>query len=740
MTESRFPHEPFSKPLAVRGRGGRLARLALKELREILRDRRTIITLVFMPLILYPLLSIAFQRYFLSNLSHNVTAPRIGFVSDDEMRYLSMCFRLGDVDKSPIKTRGLGILADAHQTDVEVEWAIHSDLESAVRNGEVDAGIRLIDGVQTNFDPRVDVSLNCEVLFVTDSASSRRAAEHIEQRIAEVSNIFLAERLKVLGVTQRAVPVQVSRRGLLNSGTAAQISIAAVIPFILILMTVTGAVYPAIDLTAGERERGTLEILVAAPIPRLGLLLAKYFAVLTCALLTAGANLLTVTITMSVSGLGKMLFGEDGISWPVMFAVGGLLVLFAAFFSAVLLMITSFARSFKEAQAYLIPVMLVSLAPGMLSLMPGVEQKGMLVVAPLVNIVLLGRDLFEFKATAATALTVVLSTSLYALAAIALAARIFGSESVLYSNQLGWADLFRRTKTPQPNPTLTTALFCLAALFPAYFLLNSLVSQSGGDSLTVRLLMAAGVTIVLFAGLPILAGWHGRVDPPTGFALRVPHVGSLLAALLLGGSLWTMAHELVVLTQHLGLVTLELEQFDKARAMLDQLRTIPLPIVLLTLAVVPAVCEELFFRGYLFAAFSRTAEPRTAIVSSAIVFGLFHVVVTDALAIERLLPSTLLGLVLAWMRFRSGSIFPGMLLHASHNGLLMSVSYYQSQLASAGWGLAEEEHLPQTWLGVAVLVMLVGFGLQWGVAVADDTRTTMRPQDPVKLETPLSGR
>jgi sodium transport system permease protein len=106
---------------------------------------------------------------------------------------------------------------------------------------------------------------------------------------------------------------------------------------ILILMTITGAVYPAIDLTAGERERGTLETLMAAPVPRLELLAAKYVAVLTVALLTAGANLLAMTVTLFSSGLGELVFGEAGLSPLVMVQVLGLLVLFAAFFSAILL-------------------------------------------------------------------------------------------------------------------------------------------------------------------------------------------------------------------------------------------------------------------------------------------------------------------------------------------------------------------------------------------------------------------
>ncbi len=121
-----------------------------------------------------------------------------------------------------------------------------------------------------------------------------------------------------------------------------------------------------------------------------------------------------------------------------------LLLLFAAFFSAVLLALTSFARSFKEAQAYLVPLMLLALMPGILSLMPGLQLEGPLAIAPLLNIALLTRDLLEGSASPVIAVVVVAATLLYALAALALAARIFGAEAVLYSQSGGWTDLFRR--------------------------------------------------------------------------------------------------------------------------------------------------------------------------------------------------------------------------------------------------------------------------------------------------------
>ena len=119
----------------------------------------------------------------------------------------------------------------------------------------------------------------------------------------------------------------------------------------------------------------------------------------TVALLTAVVNLAAMIATVSSIGLTTGALRRSGISLEELVEIIGLLVLFAAFFSAVLLAVTSFARSFKEAQAYLIPLMLASIAPGMLSMIPGLKLQGPLVVTPLVNIVLLARDLLQHTAS-----------------------------------------------------------------------------------------------------------------------------------------------------------------------------------------------------------------------------------------------------------------------------------------------------------------------------------------------------
>src|SRR5260221_222984 len=89
----------------------------------------------------------------------------------------------------------------------------------------------------------------------------------------------------------------------------------------------------------------------------------------------------------------------------------------------------------------------------------------------------------------------------------------------------------------------------------------------------------------------------------------------------------------------------------------------------------PAV-EEFFFRGFLFNAIYTATRARTAILATAALFGLFHVFMSGILTIERFLPTALMGLVLGWLRWCSRSVFPGMLLHALHNGLLLSLALF----------------------------------------------------------------
>jgi ABC-2 type transport system permease protein/sodium transport system permease protein len=164
----------------------------------------------------------------------------------------------------------------------------------------------------------------------------------------------------------------------------------------------------------------------------------------------------------------------------------------------------------------------------------------------------------------------------------------------------------------------------------------------------------------------------------------------------------------MVAQRSLGIGKLDAALELKMAEMFHDLKTQPLWLVLLAMAVLPAVFEELFFRGLVYHALAARARPAQAIIVSAALFGLFHLFALGALATPRLLPSTLMGLLLGWVCYRSGSVLPGMVLHAFHNGAALSVAYYVRELDVASWGMVDQPHMPAAWLWLSAGGVLLG--------------------------------
>jgi ABC-2 type transport system permease protein/sodium transport system permease protein len=219
--------------------------------------------------------------------------------------------------------------------------------------------------------------------------------------------------------------------------------------------------------------------------------------------------------------------------------------------------------------------------------------------------------------------------------------------------------------------------------------------------------MGALITAVVFGGIPIFLAMFGRVSPSSGLGIRRPGFGSLVGAAILGAALWPAAHETFLFSEWLGLTTLGAKQVNAAKVILEQFQTVHLWLIVVTLAIVPAIFEELCFRGFIFGALRTRLTGLLTIVATALLFGVFH----EILSPGRLLPSAFLGLVLGWVRMRSCSVWPGIVLHALNNSLLLTVSYYREDLQARGWGIEEQRHLPITWHAMALVGIIVGVGL-----------------------------
>jgi ABC-2 type transport system permease protein/sodium transport system permease protein len=204
----------------------------------------------------------------------------------------------------------------------------------------------------------------------------------------------------------------------------------------------------------------------------------------------------------------------------------------------------------------------------------------------------------------------------------------------------------------------------------------------------------------------------------SALAIGWPGWSACAAGLLLGLCLWPLAHEVSAVLRLAGFGTLPREQLEQVSRTLERWRGEPVVYYLLRLSILAGLApllEELFFRGYLFGALARAARPWTAILTSAVLFGVFHLFMSFGVAIERFPPTALMGVVLGWVRWRSGSTWPGVILHVTHNGVIGLLAYYQPQLESAGVIRPGVEDLPAAVLAVAGVGSALGI---WWVAKA----------------------
>ena len=715
---------------------GRLWRLSQKELKETSRDRRTIVTLLMMPLLVYPLLSMAMNRYLLTS-STTEMAYQIGVDNPTDFEWVSeVLLAPGSQPPEEVLASAGGQLAQFELFDTtQVTEGAPGSAKEALLNRQIDLAIE-----STPSQSMPDQSMP-DRQSTPNRKTLRLLAYRGDGRSQNARRVFV-ERMQWLRLhqlqsesDQDSEPPSIAAPQIEIIDTGEQIAapiLATIVPLVLVLMTITGAVYPAIDLTAGERERGTMEALMASPVPRFQVLLAKYFAVVVVAMLTAVANLVAMFTTLWLGGLLPMLTGSHAFPWLQVLQILGLLVLFSGFFSAVLLSLTSFARSFKEAQAYLIPVMLLSMTPGMLSLLPGIRLAGPLAIAPLINIVLLAREVLSGDVNPAAATIAVISTIGYAVAALSVAAHLFGSDAVTRTSDQSFASLLKRPSRFTAVPTLQTASMVLAFLVPAYFVISNLLMQhlmdvkslllGDQDDLTnevaadlqVRsMFLSACALILVFGVIPLAATWLGRSRIRTTYQIHRPTFLAVLGALVTGLGAWAIAHEAFVLAEMFGIGGLSEERIAQTRKVLAAWTLVPPWVLLLTLAATPAVIEELCFRGFLFSSFRRVMSPIRTIVLTSFLFALFHVLTGNALLIERFLPSFLMGMILGAIAYRTGSVIPGMVMHFVHNGLLEMVGHYHRELEFLGADFDNQTHLPVTWMLIATAIAIIGFTILW---------------------------
>ncbi len=391
-----------------------------KELTEALRDRRTLISTLLVPLLLFPLLSVGFGALAFSLVKK----------AEEETPKIML---LGGAD-SP------NVLAELRKIDkIEVVPAT-ADWKDQIINKQIRAAIAIPDGFEASLQQETPKTI--EIYKYKGELKSSISADTIEKRLKEYRDQVIESRLKA-----NHLPASVLRPFVIKQDNVAPpekvggAAFGGIIGYMVILLCLTGGMYPAMDLTAGEKERGTMETILSSPIPRLDLVLGKFFLVLTASLVTAALSVISMGV--SFWGMQQMksldiASNPDAAEMQLHIGIPAVLSVFlmalplAVLFSAGLITISLFAKSYKEAQSYVSPLMILVILPAVAAMLPGVELTSKLALIPILNVSLLCKELVTGTYHWNFIAIIFSSTCVYAAIALFLAVKMFQREDVLF--------------------------------------------------------------------------------------------------------------------------------------------------------------------------------------------------------------------------------------------------------------------------------------------------------------------
>lgn len=642
----------------MRGRPVRL--IASKELLDTLRDRRTLFVALVLPLLLYPALLLGLTQV-IGMTQRNLDREHQRILvdgADAELTALLQEQRLTPVapDAAEAALR-VALRNDLQALEGEQADAGRGRLRAALERHELKGAVLCAEdfGARIRGDRQAEAAL---LFDPTDEASKvargkvRRALQsYIDARREDLHDRYPDD----LGRLRFAeAPVKVQEHEVASSAQKGAYSFAPLLGLLIVMMALTGAFYPAVDLAAGEKERGTLETLLVAPVTRREIVMGKFLAVWVIAVVTALLNLGVMAVTFSkLAGM----IGSQRIAFSLplqaVLAVSFILVPTAALFSAIALALSSFATSYKEGQHYMTPLFVVVMPLALVAILPNVEIGYALAFVPIANVVLLVKAMLLGGEAMGPALVAFLATAGYAAGALAVAVAVFRRESVLFRTGAGGSfDAISLRAAQAGLPTQGRGLLLFFVVMALMFYLSSNIETPGqaiGAFLKAQLL-AVLVPTLLFA-------YRLKVDVRRTFSLNLPRPAALPAVIVAAAAAVT----LMVAFQRYVMPQRDPQGFAHLISLLSE---IPAWAYFCLLAVLPPVCEELLCRGFLLSSLRPRFGWRGAVVISALLFGALH------LDWMRFPATFFAGLMLGYVCVRTGSLLAAILFHMVYNGVL----------------------------------------------------------------------
>jgi sodium transport system permease protein len=389
-----------------------------KELTEALRDRRTLISTLLVPLLLFPVLTAGLGA---------AIASLIGKAKEE----IPEVMIIGGSD-SPEVVAGLQKLSKIKIVPTTPNY------KEQIGNKEVRAAVDIPANFQSDLTEQRAATV--KIYVYEGEMKSGIAAARVEEYLKNFRDGVVKDRLAAKNLpTTVLTPFDIKQQNVAPPEKVGATAFGGVIGYMVILLCFTGGMYPGIDLTAGEKERGTMETILSSPISRMHLVLGKFLLVLTASLVTAALSVTSMGISFAVLGHLHAFdqAGNDAAQLQMHIGLATVLSVFvmvlplAVLFSALIMTIALFAKSYKEAQSYITPIMMLVIIPAVAAMLP-VDLNAKLALVPILNASLLCKELVTGTYHWNYIAIIFFSTCVYAAAALFLAVKMFQREEVLF--------------------------------------------------------------------------------------------------------------------------------------------------------------------------------------------------------------------------------------------------------------------------------------------------------------------
>jgi sodium transport system permease protein len=378
-----------------------VATVFLKELLDTVRDRRTLFVMVIFPLLLFPLLMTAISAVQMSQIKKaEGQTLRIGLILNGNAAGLRELFA---------RTEGFRVIEGIHPDSVR----------ALLERDSLDAAIT----IAPRFDSTVAAGGKGALTLayrLTDEYSI--AERRVKETVRAYEKQLVERRFTALGVTPGIVDaVAIEEQDITPMKEKLGRTIGGFLPYLFVIFCFMGSMYPAIDLAAGEKERGTIETLLTAPVGRFQLLLGKFGVVVLTGLLSAAVSMLGLYVAVSQNPEmpQEMMGAVMSILDPgTIVLVLSLLLPLAVFFAALLLSLSFYAKSYKEAQSLISPLTIVVILPVAVRMIPGFELTLLTAAIPVLNVSLATKEIIA--GTIDPGILAIVYVSLLTLAALSL--------------------------------------------------------------------------------------------------------------------------------------------------------------------------------------------------------------------------------------------------------------------------------------------------------------------------------